>query len=471
MGCTRDAGGLGQVTIPADQLAEAGALACVMQSDGKGRGLLKQLRRTDFNDIRHETVFRALLFLDADGKTLDTISVYQHLRDKGQLEAAGGNYVLEIVDKSPSADNFPTFLESVRDQAFRREAYLLATDSARSSETLRQLASERVTKRPAVTDAAQFAAESFPEPSQLIGGILHKGCKMALGGGSKTSKTWNLIDLALSISHGEPWLSFKTIRARVCYVNLELPDWSFHSRLRVVAREKQIEIEPGWLHVWNLRGHSTAYAEMLPELAAELRQHELGLLIIDPIYRLYGDADENNARDIANLLNQFEHLARDTGAAIAFAAHFSKGNQAGKESVDRISGSGVFARDPDAILTFTRHETEGAFTVDSTLRNCSSVDPFVVRWQYPLMRRCDDLDPAKLKQIKGRPATHKPADLLPHLTKRKITTDEWQKKVSAENGMSRRTFYDLLKDVRGHAEVKQTKAGKWFRDANANEPF
>ena len=58
------------------------------------------------------------------------------------------------------------------------------------------------------------------------------------------------------------------------------------------------------------------------------------------------------------MLNEIEALAVETGAAVAFGAHYSKGNQAGKEVIDRIGGSGVFARDPDSILNFTRHEEE-----------------------------------------------------------------------------------------------------------------
>lgn len=37
-------------------------------------------------------------------------------------------------------------------------------------------------------------------------------------------------------------------------------------------------------------------------------------------------------------------LTVETGAGVAFGSHFSKGNQIQKESIDRISGSGVFAR-------------------------------------------------------------------------------------------------------------------------------
>ena len=126
------------------------------------------------------------------------------------------------------------------------------------------------------------------------------------------------------------------------------------------------------------------------------------LIIIDPIYKLLGLRDENKAGDIASLLNEIEALAVETGAAVAFGAHYSKGNQAGKEVIDRIGGSGVFARDPDSILNFTKHEENDCFTVDATLRNHPPIKPFVVRWEYPLMCADATLNPSELKQP-GRP--------------------------------------------------------------------
>jgi hypothetical protein len=300
---------------------------------------------------------------------------------------------------------------------------------------------------PAIEDAAFFMAEKISEPAELIKGILHQGCKLSLGGGSKAFKTWTFLDLAISVSHGCPWLSFHTTRARVAYVNLELPRWSIRKRLESVAKARCITIQPEWLSVWNLRGYATSYREFLPLIARELHRLKLGLLIVDPVYRLYGDADENSARDIAAMLNEFEALAQRTGAATAFAAHFSKGNQAGKEAIDRISGSGVFARDPDSILTLTRHEVEDAFTVDSTLRNFKAVPQFVVKWDYPLMRRTDDLDPSKLKKAAGRPSDYNADDLLRHLNCKGCTVTKWRDAVCEETGMSRAQFYKMKKNL------------------------
>ena len=50
---------------------------------------------------------------------------------------------------------------------------------------------------------------------------------------------------------------------------------------------------------------------------------------------------------LADLMNALRKLANKSKAAIVFAHHSSKGNQSGKESQDRISGSGVWGRAVD----------------------------------------------------------------------------------------------------------------------------
>jgi len=319
---------------------------------------------------------------------------------------------------------------------------------------------------PPIVDATAFLAEKLTPPPELVYGILHQGSKMVLGGGSKTFKTWTLTDFALAVAMGEPWLSFKTNKSRVLFLNFEIPPAFFQERIAAVTNEKRIQLAPENFDLWNLRGHSAAYSVIIPRILERVKDSGYGLIIFDPVYKLYGDTDENSAGAVAQLLNALESLAVSTDAAIAFGAHYSKGNQSGKESIDRISGSGVFARDPDTILNFTRHEEKDAFVVEATLRNFKPVAPFVVRWLYPLMRRDDDLDPAKLKQAIGRPAKHSETKLLEILKsgkkRRKLATTDWQKRCQSEKGISKSTFYELLEKLREHPQVKHTPAGQWF---------
>jgi len=137
---------------------------------------------------------------------------------------------------------------------------------------------------------------------------------------------------------------------------------------------------------------------MTEQIIKTLQQEQYALAIFDPIYKALGSRDENKAGDVASMLNELEAIAVRTGAAIGFGAHYSKGNQAGKESIDRIGGSGVFARDPDAIITMTQHEDDEAFIINSTLRNFPPQPAFVVKWDYPLFTRDAGLAPEAIKK-------------------------------------------------------------------------
>ncbi len=256
---------------------------------------------------------------------------------------------------------------------------------------------------PEIVRAGEFTAAPLPPPPEIIGGVLHKGAKAVYGGPSKACKTWVLLDLALAVSSGRDWLGFPCAEAPVLYLNFELQPFALHKRLRAIADARRIPI-PDTLHVWNLRG----YVRPLPEIVAELRRRAngegYGLVIPDPIYKALQGRDENKAGDIGALCGELDALAVETGAAVAFGAHFAKGNAAGKDALDRIAGSGVFARDPDAIITATAHAADGAFTLDFILRNFAPVEPFAVRWSFPLMTRDTMLDPADLKQPRARRA-------------------------------------------------------------------
>lgn len=315
---------------------------------------------------------------------------------------------------------------------------------------------------PEMVDAATFIAERIEPPAELVAGILHKGSKLALGGGSKSFKTWNLLDMALSVATGTDWLGFKTARGKVLFVNFEIQPHAWQSRIKVVARAKGIEVQPGQIHLWNLRGHAADYRKLIPKIIERARRENFALIILDPIYKLYGGTDENAAGDVAALLNSVEKLATETDAAVAFGAHFAKGNASAKEAIDRISGSGVFARDPDSLLIFTKHEADDAFTVEPILRNFAPVKPFAVRWKFPLMHRDDGLDPAKLKQTGGRKTKHHTQKLLDLLPPQGLTNSEWLD-VAVKKGIGKSTFYDLRKDLLNSKKIIEPIAGeKWL---------
>lgn len=203
--------------------------------------------------------------------------------------------------------------------------------------------------------------DDLPELSPpLIDGVLRQGHKMMLGGPSKAGKSFALIELCVSIAEGVPWLGFGCAQGRVLYVNLELDRASCLHRFRDVYAA--MGVAPANLEnidVWNLRGKSKPMDRLAPSLIRRALKTRPIAVVIDPIYKVI-TGDENSADQMAAFCNQFDRVATELGCAVVYCHHHSKGSQGSKRSMDRVSGSGVFARDPDALLDMIELEQTDA---------------------------------------------------------------------------------------------------------------
>lgn len=203
---------------------------------------------------------------------------------------------------------------------------------------------------PGFENAADFWND-LPELSPpLINGVLRQGHKMLIAGPSKAGKSYALIELCAAIAEGREWLGWQVAQGRVLYVNLELDKASCEHRF--VDIYKALGWKPDNLRnidIWNLRGKSVPMDKLAPKLIRRAAKRDYLAIIIDPIYKVI-TGDENSADQMAHFCNQFDKVCTELGCAVIYCHHHSKGAQGSKRSMDRASGSGVFARDPDALL-------------------------------------------------------------------------------------------------------------------------
>ena len=184
----------------------------------------------------------------------------------------------------------------------------------------------------------------------LIEGILRQGHKMLVAGPSKAGKSFTLIELCIAIAEGKKWLNWQCAQGKTLYVNLELDRPSCLHRFKDVYNA--LGIKPNNLSnidIWNLRGKSIPMDKLAPKLIRRASKKDYIAVVIDPIYKVI-TGDENSADQMANFCNQFDKICNELGTSVIYCHHHSKGSQGGKRSMDRASGSGVFARDPDALL-------------------------------------------------------------------------------------------------------------------------
>lgn len=187
----------------------------------------------------------------------------------------------------------------------------------------------------------------------LIDGILRQGHKMLIAGPSKAGKSFALIELCIAIAEGKRWLGFDCAQGRVMYVNLELDRPSCLHRFKDVYTA--LGIPPNNLaniDIWNLRGKAVPMDKLVTPLIRRAKKNRYIAVIIDPIYKVI-TGDENSAEQMAHFCNRFDMICTEVGCSVIYCHHHSKGAQGNKKSMDRASGSGVFARDPDALLDFT----------------------------------------------------------------------------------------------------------------------
>ena len=229
--------------------------------------------------------------------------------------------------------------------------------------------------------------ESLPSLAPpLIEGVLRQGHKMLIAGPSKAGKSYGLIELCCAIAEGREWLGWRCTQGRVLYVNLEL------DRASCLHRFKDIYTAMNWrpdnirnLDIWNLRGKSVPMDKLAPKLIRRASKKNYIAIIIDPIYKII-TGDENSADQMAQFCNQFDLVCTELGCAVIYCHHHSKGSQGQKRSMDRASGSGVFARDPDALLDLIELEVTDSIrkaeTDQETVKLCCRyLDRNAMNWR------------------------------------------------------------------------------------------
>lgn len=485
-----------QDKVAKSEEAEKGVLSSIMNAAIRGPEIGKKamffaeskIGRNHFSLTANQEIWEALKALHADNEPMDFITVTSALDGSHALDEAGGAaYVTDVATFVPTHANLSEYIEILQEKHAIRQLASLADkikaeagiNGANPADILSLIhdqtkiisTSKRIGELPELDDMSQLMGENMPEPPQeLVKGILHRGSKMIIGGTSKGRKTFSLIDLAIAVSTGKEWWGLPTAKGKVCYINFEIQRPFFARRFADICRKKQAMPEPGQFRCWTLRGFSEGLEKMSANLIKILLQEDYALIVFDPIYKALGDRDENKAGDVASMLNELEAIAVKTGAAIAFGAHYSKGNQAAKDAMDRIGGSGVFARDPDAILTMTPHQTEECFTVDATLRNFPPQKPFVLKWEWPLFERDDTEDPEDLKKPKNVRATgagksgqftdlYTPEDLVELLkdSPQGLRTEHIKERACKELGGSPETFYRKWKLAKSSPYVVSKK--------------
>jgi RecA-family ATPase len=240
-------------------------------------------------------------------------------------------------------------------------------------------------------------------PPVVIQGLLYQGGKLLISAPSKSRKSFLIFELLYCCANGFNWWGKAVPSGEVLLLNFELMPWEVRARFEMIQASYGMG-DFNQIDVINLRGLQFKYHE-LSVIAKDAGSKKYVLTGLDPAYKLLAGLRENDSGDITKLLAAIEAFATELDAAAVINHHFAKGDAGAKEAIDRASGSGVWARDPDGLISLTPHRLEDHYTVVVDVRSFAKPADFVIRWQHPRFYTDSDADPEELRIRRegGRP--------------------------------------------------------------------
>lgn len=237
-------------------------------------------------------------------------------------------------------------------------------------------------KLPAPLGIAALMGVEEPEEEWLVEGHIPAGGNVLMAGYPKTYKTFVLLDLAVSLASGTPFLGKFRVpeRRRAGVVLMEDQAHRVRWRLKRLCAGRGITLPEldGWLHFWfrpPLRLNDVTAVE-LADYAAEL---DLDFLGVDS-WAYVASGDSNSADEVTPQLQALT-LARTKrkGVTVQLTHHARKDwgkKDAGTRLTDEIRNSGAFGAWYDCGMVLSRKDETSPVTVRCELRDFATPEPF-----------------------------------------------------------------------------------------------
>lgn len=120
--------------LPHDPVAEQSVLGSVLISPNSLISLADELVPDDFYKPANKIVFKTMLSLLAKGEPIDATTMVSALTNQGDISTVGGiNYVVELVNSTPTSKNVEHYAKLVKEKATLRKVIADLSDSLSSA--------------------------------------------------------------------------------------------------------------------------------------------------------------------------------------------------------------------------------------------------------------------------------------------------------------------------------------------------
>ena len=224
-----------------------------------------------------------------------------------------------------------------------------------------------------------FMETELDPPSWMVEGIWSAHSHGIIAGEPKGYKSLIATDLAISVASGTKFLGhYEThVTGSVLIIQEENSSWLMQSRIRKIEHARGILGEAhvdgkaltvkrgGDVHVelLNQSGFDLTDPSHLEALEHKVQVVRPVLVILDPLYMMLGDADENSVRDMRPILQWLLHLKVRYSTGIVLVHHYSKQGVTPRYGGQRMRGSGALHGWVESALYIEKPDPENPFFI------------------------------------------------------------------------------------------------------------
>ena len=391
---------------PQNLEAEQSVLGAILLNNEAMAKAMEILTEEDFYRGAHRKIYTAMLDLSDHGEVIDQITLFEHLKTKGELEAVGGSaYLAELVQIVPTAANIKYHCRIVRDKALLRGLITTSTEViargydgtapvddlldfaersvfslaqgklGRSFVKLKEIIKESLDYVDVLSKRSQKTVTGVPtgfiELDELTAGLQPSDLviiaarpsmgktSLALGIAQHAAIKHDLVIGIFSLEMAKAQLVLRMLssEARVDSHALRIGKLQKEDWWRLAEAAGKLEQAPifiddsGSLTVQQMRGKAR-------RLKAE--QKKLDLLIVDYLQLMQGRSDaESRQQEISDISRSLKALAKELDVPVVALSQLSRAVESRKPPIPMLADlreSGAIEQDADVVVFIYRDE-------------------------------------------------------------------------------------------------------------------
>jgi AAA domain len=237
-------------------------------------------------------------------------------------------------------------------------------------------------------------------PAWLIEGVWPRDAYGVFAAEDKAGKTWAILDLAVSVAAGVPWLGhFGCPPSGPVLIFLgEGGERAMVRRLQAICAHKHLdlaELAARRLLRLCLRVPKLTSGEELQAVAGELHAHPAALVILDPLYlAVAGAATGADLYAMGAVLSGIQGVCQAAGAALVVVTHWNKTGEG--RGAKRISGVGPGAWGRVLASAGVAHRASGPDGTSTVVLSVDVIGGELADLAFRVRRQVRAKDPADL---------------------------------------------------------------------------